>query len=289
MIGMMTGRRLLAALALALLVSMGASGHVGAERVPTGGDSVQRACRSIQDRYLALIKEYATATAARGNEIVIELGNLQGDWVAAGCKAGWGNVWATLVMPTTRPIQGVRPIGGIEVVDEPVRTPATGGAGIAPGSVVGTYPVQQIADLVDDIVVPTGGKIGGLSGETGSPMPILFFGEAVPVQDVAPVAPVPAVTVISVPADDQGIVTLDDPVSTVTQIITPTDDEGIVTVDDPVPAVTQIPVPADDQGIVTLDDPISAPVDDEELETADDGHEVASDDPGSVTGGDEQP
>ena len=154
MIGTTTGRRLLAVFALALLVSVGTTGHAGAERVSTGGDSAQRACRSLQDQYLALIREYRTASEARRKAIMAELGNLAGDWDAAGCGSAWGKIYQTRLVPTAPTLPEVRPIGGIEVVDVPMPTPATVGEAVGPAGPAGpsVFLAGSAAAIADDAV-----------------------------------------------------------------------------------------------------------------------------------------
>ena len=191
MLSTTTGRRLLAAFAFALLVGVGVADHAGAERVPTGGDSTQRACRSIQDRYNDARSKFNSSTDDKDRARYLnDMRNAANEWDGVGCGGAWGKIYHSR-MVVDAPLV-VRPIGGIEVVDEPVAPPT-----------------------VDESVRPIGGIQLGEPALVDEPTdtPLLVpEGEEDGVVTILPV-PAPVDTPIIVPeGGDQGVVTIDDPV-----------------------------------------------------------------------------
>jgi hypothetical protein len=93
------------ALALAVLLSVGTANGVGAERVPSGGDSHQQGCRAIQDRSRQLLDEYKLlGYASNGKDprldtILAELRNLGQMWKDLGCDVRYGSIIYLEVLP----------------------------------------------------------------------------------------------------------------------------------------------------------------------------------------------
>lgn len=98
-------RATLGAMALALLVTVGGTAGVGAERPPSGGDSHQQGCRALYDQAERLRNEYkqvATANpgSARLDAILAELRNVGQTWQDIKCGDRYGSI-SHLVAPPT--------------------------------------------------------------------------------------------------------------------------------------------------------------------------------------------
>lgn len=91
------GQNLLAALGLALLVSVGVAANAGAEQPPDGGDDQQQACRVVYDNADRLRSEYlqealADPLSPRLDEISAEGRGLRQDWTDLGCEERFGGI-----------------------------------------------------------------------------------------------------------------------------------------------------------------------------------------------------
>ncbi|HEX5500123.1 MAG TPA: hypothetical protein VFX03_12885 [Thermomicrobiales bacterium] len=95
---------MIAALAAALVVTVGSANGVGAERPPSGGDSHQQACRALYDRTEQLRNEYKDVASTnpgsnRLDEILTELRNLGSDWKSLHCDDRYGSIAAPARVP----------------------------------------------------------------------------------------------------------------------------------------------------------------------------------------------
>jgi hypothetical protein len=124
--GMMrTLGRVVVVAAVAALVGVSTLAPVGAERVPSGGDSAQRACYAIQSAVNSLISEYGGATEDRKETIIGLLRNLGSNWNAL-CKYTFGNI----VMELPPELAGPGQLGGIDLA--PPSKPTLGVGGTTP-------------------------------------------------------------------------------------------------------------------------------------------------------------
>ena len=173
------GKGLVASLALALLVTVGAATSVGAER-PTGIDGVSVACRGIYDRVHRLLDEYkAVATANPGDPrldtILAQLRDAGSDWIRIGCRDAFGSVVTRVESPfavdpgqgiVADPINDVVADPGQDTTPDPVEViTADPGQGIVadPGQDVVADPGQDTPAPAEDAeVIPVGDEAGGV-------------------------------------------------------------------------------------------------------------------------------
>lgn len=95
-------------LALSLMVGAAATAtQVGAERVPPGFDSLTIACAGLQNHARDLAGQFHDASASRREDILAELRNINGVWVAAGCQAAFGGLLFARpdISPTGAPVR----------------------------------------------------------------------------------------------------------------------------------------------------------------------------------------
>lgn len=89
-------RRHFAVLAMTFAVFLGsvAVQPVGAERVPTNGDSHQMGCRALQDSLIALADEYGkdSTSDARALEILANIRQIGATWLQLHCDSRYGSI-----------------------------------------------------------------------------------------------------------------------------------------------------------------------------------------------------
>ncbi len=242
-------KSLLAALALALLVSVGAATDVGAERPPSGGDSHQQGCRAIYDAAARLRAEYLKVAltnpgSSRLDEINAEGRILGQDWIALKCRDRYGSIAHLMVNPFA-PI--VDPVHAITA--DPVHDIFSDPASTLHPLLSESSPRITLGDI--NLEPATAPKL--------APVAAPLFGPELEEDEVVTIQPVPApvAEVIVVPelAEDDVVTIQPVPVPVGEVIVVPEleEDEVVTTQPVPAPVADEIVVPelAEDEVVTT--------------------------------------